>query len=519
MVIFARQLTTRTRRGCGSGLGAAMNAARVSVNTNQAYLKHRDLRAELAMDNAANRVWLEITRVAMVRVGSGHFGVSNITGEKLVLESPELLGYEKDGNLVRHGRWVYRWDAENRRVRGMSYGASDRAGWRRVDWAYDALGRRTRQTSCVLSNGVWVVTDDLNLVRDPVWFGRHVAESSATNHALVRSYVWGLDLSETMDGAGGVGGLLWVKQYTGPSVGAHFCAYDGNGNISALIAALDGAESARYEYGPFGELIRLTGPMGKGNPFRFSTKRTHDTTDLVLYEYRVYSPSTGRWLSRDPIAEVGFALVGRPSGGVRSARSNLYRGIGNHPLSAFDRLALYEYEWEDIFTHAEKQAILNSIARVKQRALALIKQMDDNIRKLSKLCPCPAYGKLIKNLEHVKRILEGMVSEIEDPGRNLEIYRADFPGNIMADYWNSSVPWYDDTLTLDNGWFHQSSDEKDSTMFHEITHGQGTEDEDFSNPYNNAHALESLMHIDKENWIHFRSDKRMADRLCSRTGS
>jgi hypothetical protein len=45
---------------------------------------------------------------------------------------------------------------------------ADRAGWRRVDWAYDALGRRIRQTSYVLSNGVWVVTEDLKFVSDPV---------------------------------------------------------------------------------------------------------------------------------------------------------------------------------------------------------------------------------------------------------------------------------------------------------------------------------------------------------------
>jgi YD repeat-containing protein len=128
-----------------------------------------------------------------------------------VAESSETLVYDGDGNLVRDGRWVYSWDAENRLVRVMSYGAGDRAGWRRVDWAYDALGRRIRQTSYVLSNGVWVVTEDLKFVSDPVWFGRHIVELNATNNALVRTYVWGLDLSGTMDGAGGVGGLLWVR--------------------------------------------------------------------------------------------------------------------------------------------------------------------------------------------------------------------------------------------------------------------------------------------------------------------
>jgi hypothetical protein len=29
---------------------------------------------------------------------------------------------------------------------------------------------------------------------------------------------------------------------------------------------------ARYEYSPYGELIRASGPMAKANPFRWSTK-------------------------------------------------------------------------------------------------------------------------------------------------------------------------------------------------------------------------------------------------------
>ena len=138
-------------------------------------------------------------------------------------------------------------------------------------------------------------------------FGRHIVELNATNNSLVRSYVWGLDLSGTMGGAGGVGGLLWVTLHTasGPAAGAHFAAYDGNGNVVGLVSATTGTETARYEYGPFAEPIRLTGPAANQNPFRFSTKRTESTTDLVLYEFRAYSPTLGRWLNRDPIEEDG----------------------------------------------------------------------------------------------------------------------------------------------------------------------------------------------------------------------
>ncbi|MBE6402047.1 MAG: RHS repeat-associated core domain-containing protein [Verrucomicrobia bacterium] len=51
------------------------------------------------------------------------------------------------------------------------------------------------------------------------------------------------------------------------------------------------------------------------NPFRFSSEYYDPELDLVYYNYRHYSPSLGRFLSRDPIAE---------QGGL-----NLYRFINN----------------------------------------------------------------------------------------------------------------------------------------------------------------------------------------------
>ena len=84
------------------------------------------------------------------------------------------------------------------------------------------------------------------------------------------------------------------------------------------------AKSRTTNLGPFGELIRATGPMAKLNPFRFSTKYQDDETDLVYYGYRYYNASTGRWLSRDPIGE---------RGGL-----NLYGFVKNNPLAKVDFL-------------------------------------------------------------------------------------------------------------------------------------------------------------------------------------
>ncbi|HCL92873.1 MAG TPA: RHS repeat-associated core domain-containing protein [Verrucomicrobiota bacterium] len=109
---------------------------------------------------------------------------------------------------------------------------------------------------------------------------------------------------------GGVGGLLAI---TDARQGSHFCAYDGNGNVTALVKADGSGLTAQYEYGPFGEVLRATGPMAKANLFRFSTKYQDGETDLLYYGYRYYNASTGRWLSRDPIGDFAFLKSRKPN--------------------------------------------------------------------------------------------------------------------------------------------------------------------------------------------------------------
>jgi RHS repeat-associated protein len=85
----------------------------------------------------------------------------------------------------------------------------------------------------------------------------------------------------------------------------YFPAYDGNGNLAGLTSASDGSTAAAYEHGPFAEPLRVTEPKAKSNPLRFSTKYTDDESGFLYYGYRYYNPTTGRWISRDPIKERG----------------------------------------------------------------------------------------------------------------------------------------------------------------------------------------------------------------------
>ena len=51
---------------------------------------------------------------------------------------------------------------------------------------------------------------------------------------------------------------------------------------------------SRYEYCPFGNIVKQTGQMAEENPFRFSTKYQDDETGLVYYGYRYYDAELGR---------------------------------------------------------------------------------------------------------------------------------------------------------------------------------------------------------------------------------
>lgn len=236
------------------------------------------------------------------------------TGNLFVPKTPELFALDADGNLQSDGRWTYTWDGENRLIRMVANTAL--GPQQRIDFEYDWLGRRIRKKVWNNTSGTDPVASDQKFVYD----GWNLIAVLAADNSRIQSFTWGYDLSGTAQGAGGVGGLKAVTAYTGPDAGTYFCAYDGSGNVAGLVSAGNGSIAAQYEYGPFGELIRATGPMARTNPFRFSTKYQDDETDLIYYGYRFYHPNNSRWLCRfvgndsvnyiDVLGKANWALSG-----------------------------------------------------------------------------------------------------------------------------------------------------------------------------------------------------------------
>jgi RHS repeat-associated protein len=289
------QITSRDVPGYVDIMGLALATNTVSVNGSNAYRKWEYFREQVPINNTNNAVWANVTVTTQTATNSGSL---------FVARTPENFGYDADGNQLSDGRFNYTWDAENRLISAASLAGAPAASMSSNVFAYDYMGRRIQKVVSTwnTASNAYVVSYTNKFVYD----GWNVVAILDGSNNVLYTCTWGTDMSGSMQGAGGVGGLLSITVCAGSNAGTYFCCYDGNGNIVALVNAATGAVAANYEYGPFGELIRATGPMAKLNPFMFSTKFYDWESGLYYYGYRYYNPSTGRWLSRDPIEELSF---------------------------------------------------------------------------------------------------------------------------------------------------------------------------------------------------------------------
>jgi len=137
-----------------------------------------------------------------------------------------------------------------------------------------------------------------------------------------RYYTWGPDVSGSVDGAAGIGGLIEILEIKGNTTTRSLPIYDGIGNVVGLVDGTSGARVATYSYGPFGELLAEYGSRADSCPFRFQTKLYDEETGYYYFGKRYYDPKTQTWISRDPARE---------DGGV-----NLYAYCNDDPVGNFD---------------------------------------------------------------------------------------------------------------------------------------------------------------------------------------
>ncbi len=338
----SNQYALREVAGIAEALGEAAPDARVVVGSRLADRAGNWFHGQFDVDNTLGPLWPQVD-VAAARTGSGSMQVARIPGgRQFVAQTPETFLYDADGNLTQDGRWTYAYDAENRlrtvetradvaaalgrtfprlrltfdydaqgrRLRKQVYGYEYGSGWNQLDGAgrYWMMVDNNNGTVVTIPNSVGTtkfVYDGWNLVAELNVTSNGLApnNSPTATYALASAYVWGLDASQTLQGAGGVGGLLCA--FPAGSTGPCAPAYDSNSNVVAWVALNSGVVVGAREYGPFGEPLRVTGLAATLMPFGFSTKYTDRETGSVYFGFRYYHAELGRWLNRDPLEEAG----------------------------------------------------------------------------------------------------------------------------------------------------------------------------------------------------------------------
>ena len=119
---------------------------------------------------------------------------------------------------------------------------------------YDGQSRRVRKITPQATTTYFY--DGWNLVEE------RIAYTDGSCSTI--KYYWGKDLSGTLQGAGGIGGLLVVAK----SGRFYTPTYDANGNITECVD-VGGNVVAQYKYSAFGEIISQS---GESFTHRFSTK-------------------------------------------------------------------------------------------------------------------------------------------------------------------------------------------------------------------------------------------------------
>jgi RHS repeat-associated protein len=201
------------------------------------------------------------------------------------------LTYDLNGNLTavsnQQSLVSYQWDAANRLVAiysNLTYSSV---------FTYDGLGRRVRQTEI---SGTTTNSDHRML-----WCGAQICEERDSTGATVtkRFFAQGEQ----------IGGTTYF--FNRDHLGSVREMTDGSANIRA-----------RYSYDPWGRRTKVSGDLDAD--FGYTGHYYHPPSGLHLALYRAFSAELGRWISRDPIYEMGGL--------------NLYAYVQNNPVDEADPL-------------------------------------------------------------------------------------------------------------------------------------------------------------------------------------
>ena len=313
------------------------------------------------MDRVTNVAWRTAGGEELGGIAYEYDALGRITARSLALGDDSFdRAYSYDGRdrLASDGGVAYRYDAAGNRLAKVgdaggdvayTLGVGDRlAAWTDGAYEYDAAGCVTRirrggdvldlawdglyRLVSVSTNGVVAefyrydalgrrtVTVNAEGTERHVWDGDHCLADVDEEGNVLRAYLWGP----------GVDNLLAVRVG-----GRNYAALtDIQGTVWGY-ADERGEIVARWTYDAWGNVLSedVRVPALAAVRYRFQGREFSRATGLTNFRARWYDPTTGRWLSKDPIGL---------SGGL-----NLYAFCGNNSLNMRDPMGLCMENVED----------------------------------------------------------------------------------------------------------------------------------------------------------------------------
>jgi RHS repeat-associated protein len=321
------QLTTVGRSGTFTVAGfTTLPATNVTVNgaSVNVYADNTFARDGVTLADGAN----DFTAIAR-----DAYGRSDTNTVSTWIPATASFTHDFNGNLLSDGHRAFAYDDENQLISVIITNSTKSV------FTYDGKMRRRVRTEFVWFGGEWVTNEVVRYVYDG---NLAVQERNGSNAPLI-TYTRGNDLTGSLDGAGGIGGLLARTAHT--SATTAFYHADGNGNVTAMT---DSQQStvARYTYDPYGNTLSASGSLAAGNLYRFSSKKLHLASGLVYYGYRFYVPELQRWVNRDPFFnELNTAFPGNAMLQKNEVMTSevlvLYGFCFNNPANTFDTDGLW----------------------------------------------------------------------------------------------------------------------------------------------------------------------------------
>jgi RHS repeat-associated protein len=225
-------------------------------------------------------------------------GVSSYTtnsSNEVTANSNASYTYDNNGNTTSKtdstGTTDYSWDYENRLASVTLPGSSGT-----VTFKYDPFGRRIEKISPTTTS---IFAYD----------GDSLVETTNASGSQVAGYTLTQNIDEPL--AMNRGGTV------------DYYEQDGLGAVTSLTS-VSGSVAQTYTYDSFANTTGSSGSLT--NFFRYTAREFDTETNLYFYRTRYYAPSSGRFLSEDPLH---FATG-----------PNFYSYVGNEPTDFLDPLGL-----------------------------------------------------------------------------------------------------------------------------------------------------------------------------------